>query len=67
MAVLDHHPYFELPEDASVDVKGAVFNFKMIRDDQGSVVHNLKYSVGLLQLSYAKLTGEPVPGATLVE
>ena len=67
VAVLDHHPYFELPEDASVDVKGAVFNFKMIRDDQGSVVHNLKYTVGLLQLSYAKLTGEPVPGATLVE
>ena len=48
-------------------MKGAVFNFKMIRDDQGSVVHNLKYTVGLLQLSYAKLTGEPVPGATLVE
>ena len=67
VVVLDHYPYFELPEDASVDVKGAVFNFKMIRDDQGSVVHNLKYSVGLLQLSYAKLTGEPVPGATLVE
>ena len=63
--VLDHHPYFTLPEDASVDLKGAVYNLKFARDD-ASTIHNMLYTVSLLQLSYEKVTGEPVPNAVLV-
>ncbi|WP_119065848.1 cytochrome c3 family protein [Aggregatilinea lenta] len=63
--VLDHHPYFTLPEDASVDLKGAVYNLKFARDD-ASTIHNMLYTVSLLQLSYEKVTGEPVPDAVLV-
>jgi hypothetical protein len=67
VTVLDSHPYFELPEDASVDLKGAVYNVKLARDDAGSVYHNFKYTVALLQLSYEKLAGEPVPNAEIIQ
>jgi hypothetical protein len=65
VAVLDHYPYFEIPEDASVDVYGAIYNFKLSQDG-AAAVHNLRYTVALLQLSYEKLTGEAVPGATIL-
>ena len=67
VTVLDSHPYFELPEDASVDVKGAVYNVKLARDDAGAVYHNFRYVASLLQLSYEKLAGEPVPNAEIIE
>ncbi|GAB4453721.1 MAG: hypothetical protein Kow00120_23630 [Anaerolineae bacterium] len=60
--VLDHHPYFTLPDGAGVDLKGAVYNLKFT-ESGGSVAHNMKYTVALLQLSIEKLTGAPVPGA----
>jgi hypothetical protein len=62
---LPYYPYFQLPEDASVDLKGAVFNYKFALSG-GSAVHNFERVVALLQLSYEKLTGEPVPNATLI-
>ena len=63
--VLDHHPYLTLPEDAGTDLKGAAYNFKFARDD-AAASHNLQYTVALLQLSYEKATGEPVPNAELL-
>jgi hypothetical protein len=65
VAVLNSYPYFEIPEDADVNIYGAVYNFKFTRDD-ASAVHNLRYTVALLQLSYEQLTGEPVPGAYIL-
>jgi hypothetical protein len=65
VVVLDHHPYFELPENASVDVKGAVYNVKFSQS-KGAAVHNLRYTVSLLQLSYEKVTGAAVPNATIL-
>lgn len=51
---LGHHPYFELPEEASLDLRGAVFNYKFTGSG-GSAVHNFKRTLGLLQLSLEKL------------
>ncbi len=62
--VLDHHPYFTLPEGAGEDLKGAVYNLKFARDD-AATTHNMLYTVALLQLSYERVTGEPVPNAAL--
>jgi hypothetical protein len=63
--ILDQHPYFELPEDANTDLKGAVYNYKLVLDNP-QPAHNLDYIVALLQLSYEKLTGQPVSGAELL-
>jgi hypothetical protein len=63
---LDHYPYFEIPADAGADVLGAIYNHKFTASG-GSAVHNLDYTISLLQLTYAQLAGEPVPGADLVE
>jgi hypothetical protein len=63
--VLESYPYFTLPENPSVDLKGAVYNFKFARSN-GAAVHNLRYTVALLQLTYEKLAGEPVPGAEIL-
>jgi hypothetical protein len=65
VGILDHHPYFEIPEDADENTYGAIYNLKFAQDD-ASAVHNLKYTVALLQLSYEKLTGESVPGAEIL-
>lgn len=66
VGVLDHHPYFEIPEGADENTYGAVWNLKFT-ESGGSAVHNLRYTVGLLQLSYERLMGEPVPGAYILE
>ncbi len=63
--VLEHHPYFNLPEDADEDLKGAVYNLKFGQSG-GAAVHNFPYTVGLLQLSYEILTGDVVPGAEVI-
>lgn len=64
--VLDHYPYFNLPEDAGTDVKGAVWNLKF-SESGGTAAHNFAYTVSLLQLSYEKLAGEPVPNAEILD
>ena len=63
--VLESYPYFELPANASVDLKGAVYNFKLVRDN-AIPAHNTQYLVALLQLSYEKLTGAPLASADLL-
>lgn len=63
--ILDHHPYFNLPEDADTNLKGALYNFKLV-SDSGTPAHNLEYIVSLLQLSYERLTGDQVPGADIL-
>ncbi|HOA23813.1 MAG TPA: multiheme c-type cytochrome [Aggregatilineales bacterium] len=63
--LLDHYPYVVLPEDASVDLKGAVYNYKLASSN-AIPAHNLQYLVSLLQLSYQRLTGDELPGADLL-
>ncbi len=65
VGVLDHHPYYELPEGADENIMGAVWNHKFT-ESSGSAAHNLRYTVGLLQTSYQMLVGEPVPDAYLI-
>jgi hypothetical protein len=66
VTVLDSHPYYEIPEGASFEVKGAIWNHKFT-ESGGTAVHNVKYAVSLLQLSYLQLTGEAVPNAYIIE
>lgn len=66
VGVLDHYPYFEIPEEADENMYGAVWNLKFT-ESGGSAVHNLRYTVSLLQLSYEKLMGEAIPGAYIIE
>jgi len=63
--ILAHYPYFNLPENAGTDIKGAVYNYKFAASG-GASAHNFVYVVSALQLSYEKLTGEPVPNADLM-
>jgi len=65
VVALDHYPYFEIPEDASEDIYGGVYNLKF-SGDAASAVHNLRYTVSLLQLSYEQVAGEPVSGAYIL-
>jgi hypothetical protein len=65
VTVLDHHPYFEIPEGADVNVRGAVYNLKFAQS-KGVAVHNFEYIVSLLQLSYQKVAGIPVPNADII-
>ncbi|NJL95521.1 MAG: hypothetical protein HC915_18240 [Anaerolineae bacterium] len=63
---LDSHPYYRFPEGMTDPViYGAVWNHKFT-EDPATAVHNMRYAVGLLQLSYRELTGEDVPGATII-
>jgi len=68
VSVLDHYPYYEIAEgtETSVDLYGAIWNHKFT-ESGGSAVHNLRYTVALLQLSYEQLLGEPVPNAYILE
>jgi hypothetical protein len=68
------YPYFVIPADAklSLELKGAIYNFRYVNgvmwDGAGkaAAIHNFERSVGLLQVSYTKVTGKDVPGATLL-
>jgi hypothetical protein len=51
---LPSYPYYVLPTNASIDIKGALWNYKFT-ESGGSVVHNFKHTLGLLQLSLEKL------------
>ncbi len=64
--VLPSYPYFNIPDGADENLYGAVYNFKFAQSG-GSAVHNLRYTVALLQLSYERLTGEAVPNAYILE
>jgi hypothetical protein len=74
LKVQDEHPYFVFPKDAkpSLELKGAIYNFRYVNgvmwDGEGkaAAIHNFDRSVGLLQLSYFKLTGKQVPNADLI-
>ncbi len=48
----------------NVNVKAAIYNLSFVGTSGGT--HNFNRSVGLLQVSYAKLTGRDVPKATLL-
>ncbi len=72
------NPYFELPQNADDKVKNAIYNYRTVygvmwsADDPGNegkaqAIHNFKRAVSLLQLSYKDLTGQDVPGATLIK
>ena len=72
------YPYASVPTDASDKVKNAFYNFRIVygvmwgEDDPGnqgaaSAIHNFNRSVGLLQASYKDLTGNDVPGATILK
>jgi predicted CXXCH cytochrome family protein len=50
---------FTLPENPSEELVGAFWNYHFTANP-GTAVHNLRYSVALLQLSIEKLTGETV-------
>ena len=56
VAVLDHYPYFEIPDGAGEDIYGAIWNLKLTQGS-ASAVHNFRYTVALLQLSIDKLGG----------
>lgn len=64
--ILESYPYFNLPEGAGTEIKGAVYNYKFATSG-GAATHNLVYTVAMLQLSYEKLTGEPVPNADPIQ
>lgn len=56
---------FIFSSSATDEEKRAAFNWSFINNDGSGGVHNPGYAVKLLQLSYNKLTGSDVPGATL--
>lgn len=62
---LDSRPYYEFPEGADVNLKGAAYNHRLTVGG-ATVDHNLRYTVSLLQLSYEKVTGNPVPDAYII-
>jgi len=65
---LESYPYYQLPQNADVNLKGAVFNYHLVLETvhRNAEVHNVKYLVALMQLSYEKLTGTPVPNAEII-
>jgi hypothetical protein len=65
---LPNYPYATFPDGADENLKGAIWNWKIGSDivKFGGVQHNYKALVGLLQLSYEKLTGSPVPNAEIL-
>ncbi|MDW8098956.1 MAG: cytochrome c3 family protein [Anaerolineae bacterium] len=69
---LDRFPYFELPEQATLEQKAAIYNYRFVigivpeGEGRAAAAHNFKRSVALLQLSYRKLTGQDIPNATLL-
>ena len=62
----DSRAGFALPETVSEDLAGAVWNY-FFTEPAGNAVHNLRYTVSLLQLTYEKLAGEAVPGAFIIQ
>ena len=69
---VEGYPYFKIPASASVEVKGAIYNFRYVNGvmwsgaGKGAAAHNFNRAVGLLQVSIAKVTGQDVPKAALL-
>jgi hypothetical protein len=77
------YPYATLPKDANGQtddkIDNAWYNFRTVygvmwgpetgngNEGKAQAIHNFKRSVELLQLSYKDLTGQDVPGATLIK
>jgi hypothetical protein len=68
------HPYFDRNDTAKATEKqkNAIYNYLFVRglegtDGAAAAIHNFKRSIALLQLSYKDLTGNDVPGATLMK
>ncbi len=68
------NPYFNRDDLAKANEKqkNAIYNYRFVRglegrDGKDNAIHNFKRSVALLQLSYKDLTGQDVPGATLIK
>ncbi|UCG33586.1 MAG: hypothetical protein JSU68_02925 [Phycisphaerales bacterium] len=65
---LGSYPYWDL---SGVDpailqtVRDAIWNYEYVDNDGSLGIHNTGYAVGLLQVTYEALTGEPVPDAEL--
>jgi hypothetical protein len=74
LKIQDNFPYFAFPQGAkpSVELKGAIYNLRYVTgvmwtgEGKGAAIHNFSRSVGLLQVSIAKLNGKDVPKATLL-
>jgi len=61
----EERPFFKAPDNADENIFGALWNY-YFTEVEGTAVHNFRYSVALLQLSYEKVAGEPVPNATIL-
>jgi len=73
------YPYATAPQNADDKQKQAWYNFRVVygvmwgaetgKGNEGAAqaVHNFKRAVSLLQLSYKDLTGQDVPGATILK
>jgi hypothetical protein len=72
------YPYAQLPKDASDKVKNAWYNFRVVygvmwgaegpgTQGKAQAIHNFDRSVMLLQQAYKDLTGQDVPGATIMK
>lgn len=67
VTLIESRPYFEYPEGTlTEDNVGAAYNL-YFSEASGSSVHNFRYMISLLQLSYQQVAGEPVPNATILE
>jgi hypothetical protein len=74
MKTQDDYPYLVFPADSklSLELKGAIYNLRYVTgvmwtgDGKAATIHNFDRSVGLLQVSYMKLTGKDVPNAALL-
>jgi len=74
LKIQDNNPYFVLPADSkpSLELKAAIYNYRYVNgvmwtgEGKAAAIHNFTRSAGLLQASYLKLTGKPVPGADLL-
>ena len=65
---LGSHPYWDVSgvdPDILQTVRDAIWNWEYVKNDGSLGVHNNGYAVGLLQVSYEALTGEPLPDADL--
>jgi hypothetical protein len=69
----ESRPYFTFPEGVlDENLFAGAFNYQFISGSHGAgipaaSIHNLRYTVALLQLTYEKLTGSPVPNAYILE
>ena len=68
----DSYPYFANPPNPSTEIKGAEYNYRFVigviptGEGAAAAIHNFQRSVALLQISYAKLSGQDVPNATIL-